>query len=104
MSIIDIHSMDGGQQLEDLDFVGVEPCDEGPDYDQLLLEEAEIATGSSDCRDRSVFADGVEVGRSTLAQELLDEAPGGFASQAEASRWARWAAHKISRIVATPRL
>ncbi len=104
MSIVDIHSMDGGQQLEELDFVGVGPIDEGPDYEQLLLEEAEIATGSSDCRDRSAFQDGLEVGRSILAQELLEQAPGGFGSQAEAARWARWAAHKLGRIVATPRI
>ena len=96
--------MDGGQQLEGLDFVGVEPIDEGPDYDQLLLEEAEIATGSSEHRNRSAFEDGTEVGRSILAQELLDQAPGGFSSQAEAARWARWAAHMLSRVVATPRL
>ncbi len=104
MSIVDIHSVDEGQQLEELDFVGVEPYDEGPDYDQLLLEEAEIATGSPDCLDRSAFEDGVEVGRSVLAQELLDHAPGGFINQADAARWARWVAHKLDRIVALPRV
>ncbi len=104
MSIVDIHSVDEGQQLEELDFVGVEPCDEGPDYEQLLLEEAEIATGSSERLDRSAFEDGVEVGRSLLAQELLDNAPGGFNSQTDAARWARWVAHILDRIVASPRV
>lgn len=104
MSIVDIHSVDGGQQLEDLDFAGIEPYHDGPDYDQLLIEEAEIASGSPEHLDQSAFEDGSEVGRSVLAQELLDAAPGGLANQAEAARWARWVAHQLERIVATPKL
>ncbi len=103
MSIIDMHSIDEGQQLEDLDFAGVDPMHEGPDYEQLLAEEAEIAAGSVDRRDRSAFEDGVEIGRQLMARDLLEQAPGGFSCQASAARWARWAVHRLNRTLATPR-
>ncbi len=103
MSVIDIYSVDDGQHLEELDFAGIDPImDEGPDYEQLLAEEAEIAAGCVERKDRSAFEDGVEVGKQLMARDLLEVAPGGFSCQADAARWARWVVHKLNRTLADP--
>ncbi len=103
MSVIDIYSVDEGQQLEELDFAGVDPMYEGPDYEQLLTEEAEIEAGCAERQERSAFEDGVEIGKQLMARDLLEVAPGGFSCQADAARWARWAVHKLNRTLADPR-
>lgn len=104
MSVIDIHSYDDGTQLEELDFAGVVPQGDGPDYEQLLAEDSDIFAGVGDRMERSAFEDGSEVGQMVLAQELLEHAPGGFSSQAEAARWARWAHHRLNSLLKTPKL
>lgn len=105
MSVLDIHSQDGGIQLEELEFAGVEPRREGPDYEELLAEEAKLAAFDPETLDRSAFEDGVEVGRLTLAHELLERAPGGgFDSQADAARWGRWVVHQLRHLLKAPRL
>lgn len=103
MSVMDIYSVDEGEQLEELDFAHVDHRDEGPDYEQLLAEEAEIASGSVERRDHSAFEDGVEIGKQLIARDLLEVAPGGFTCQADAARWARWVVHKLNRTLAEPR-
>lgn len=102
MSVLDISSVDGGLQLEELNFAGVEPVEDGPSYEELLSQEAKIASGDFECRDRSAFKEGLEIGRQTVAQELLERSPGGFSNQAEAARWARWVAHRLDRISSEP--
>lgn len=104
MSVLDIHSYDDGEQLEELDFVGITPRCDGPSYEQLLEEEAEIAKGLPERMERSAFEDGVDVGRGVVAQQLLKRAPDGFSSQADAARWARWAVHVLNRIIADPKI
>lgn len=104
MSVLDIHSQDGGLQLEDLEFAGVEPKRDGPNYEELLAEEAKLAAFDAEALDRSAFEDGVEVGRLGLAHELLERAPGGgFDNQADAARWGRWVAHQLRHLIKAPR-
>lgn len=106
MSVLDISSIDEGEKLEELDFAGVTPLDEGPTYGELLEHEAELARSfpDPDLVDRSAFEEGLEVGRQMLARELIDGAPGGFKSQADAARWARWAAHRLNTVIACPKI
>lgn len=104
MTVLDIHSQDGGLELDELDFIGLDKLTEGPSYEELLAEETKIASFDQEAIDRSAYSDGYEVGQLTLADELLEAAPGGLASQAEAARWARWVAYQLQRVQRTPKL
>lgn len=104
MSVFKILFHNQDQSVEELNFACVEARSEGPDYEQLLKEEAEIASESCEYLEQHAFEDGVDVGRLLLAEELIENASDGFSSQAEAARWARWAVHKLGRALAKPHI
>lgn len=101
MSTVEINS---DQVSEELEPAGIAPLYDGPSYEDLLDREAKIASFNEEAIDRSAYEDGVEVGRLMLADELLELAPGGFKSQAEAARWGRWVAYQLRLVTKQPRI